>query len=578
MTRPRVKKKPTPHEKLATYREKRDFSVTPEPSGEAPTKKQSPSRGVAPRGAHPPERGRRANRRAGGEEKGSDQIEAGSFAYLIQKHAARRLHYDFRLELDGVLLSWAVPKGPSLDPKERRLAVRTEDHPIDYGDFEGVIPAGEYGGGTVMLWDRGTWEPIGDGRAGLEKGHLELVLHGERLRGRFHLVRTHGSPKARDNDKSWLLFKGKDEEVRVKDQPVDEELTSVTTGRTMEEIADERDRTWRSNRSEETKKAPQAKAARSAPKRSAVKAPAPALKDLVKQIPTSIAFTNLEKVLYQESGLTKAALLAYYAVVEPLMMPLVASRPLTLVRCPNGASQHCFFQKHAKDGVPKAIHRVPIEEDDGEVADYMAIDDRDGLLAAVQLGSLELHTWGCHVDKPEKPDLLVMDLDPDPTVPFARVIEAALEVRALLEGIGLDTWVKTTGGKGLHVCVPIARRIDWDQAKAFTKGIAETLVDRAPDRYTANMAKAQRKGKIFVDYLRNGRGATAIAPYSTRARAGAPVATPLDWTELDGDLDPLALDIRTLPDRIDRWKKDPWKDFVDCKQTISAKALAKYAR
>ncbi len=196
----------------------------------------------------------------------------------------------------------------------------------------------------------------------------------------------------------------------------------------------------------------------------------------------------------------------------------------------------------------------------------------------VQLGSLELHTWGCHVDKPEKPDLLVMDLDPDPTVPFARVIEAALEVRALFEGIGLDTWVKTTGGKGLHVCVPIARRIDWDQAKAFTKGIAETLVDRAPDRYTANMAKAQRKGKIFVDYLRNGRGATAIAPYSTRARAGAPVATPLDWTELDGDLDPLALDIRTLPDRIDRWKKDPWKDFVDCKQTISAKALAKYAR
>lgn len=570
MTRPRVKKKvtakatkkraPTAHEKLATYREKRDFGVTPEPSGD------------------------------------SAKVEAGSFAYLIQKHAARRLHYDFRLELDGVLLSWAVPKGPSLDPKERRLAVRTEDHPIDYGDFEGVIPAGEYGGGTVMLWDRGTWEPIGDGRAGLEKGHLEFVLHGERLRGRFHLVRTHGSGKARDADKSWLLikargdlippsrsahppvFKGKDQEVRVRDQPVDEELTSVTTGRTMEEIADERDRTWHSDRSEDTKKAPQAKAARSAPKRSVAQAPAPALKDLVKQIPTTIAFTNLDKVLYQESGLTKAALLAYYAVVEPLMMPLVANRPLTLVRCPNGASKHCFFQKHAKDGVPKAIHRVPIEEDDGESADYMAIDDRDGLLAAVQLGSLELHTWGCHIDKPEKPDLLVMDLDPDPTVPFARVIEAAQEVRALFEGAGLDTWVKTTGGKGLHVCVPIARRIDWEQAKAFTKGIAEALVERAPDRYTANMAKAQRKGKIFVDYLRNGRGATAIAPYSTRARAGATVATPLAWDELDEDLDPQAFNIRTLPERIDRWKKDPWAGFMSCKQSISAKALAKYAK
>lgn len=553
-------------QKLAKYRSMRDFKKTAEPSGKR-----------APRSAHD--------------------------SFVIQQHAARRLHYDFRLELDGVLLSWSVPKGPSLSPTERRLAVRTEDHPLDYADFEGIIPKGEYGGGTVCVWDRGTWRPEGDPHEGMRRGRLSFTLDGHKLQGKFHLVRT----KPQGTQETWLLFKSRDEAANENSDIVSEKPESVITGRTLDEIAADADRVWRSNRAAEpsamekrasriaaagkkpandednprknlfrnaqlaneaTKKARTTGKA-SAAQRSATSADVAAL---VKQLPLGFELTNLDKVLYPEQSLTKAQLIAYLAVVSDWMLPQLAGRPLTLVRCPEGRHKPCFFQKKIFPGSPKAIGTVEIEEEDGEVVEYMQVKDMPGLVGLAQLGTLEIHTWGCHSDKVERPDLMVFDLDPDVGLGWDRVALAAFDVRRRLDEIGFTSFVKTTGGKGLHVCAPIRRTIDWDDFKAFTKAFADKMVDDKPELYTSNVSKAARKGRIFVDYLRNGRNATFITPYSPRARAGAPVAVPITWEELAHGVDPASFTTTTVPVRLAELKQDPWDGIDDVDQAINAAA------
>jgi bifunctional non-homologous end joining protein LigD len=741
---------------LQRYREKRDFGVTPEPQGGARSKT--------------------------------------GFSYVIQKHAASHLHYDFRLELDGVLLSWAVPKGPSLDPKVRRLAMQTEDHPIDYGGFEGTIPEGEYGGGTVMVWDRGTWEPLDDARKAYAKGHLRFALHGDKLRGAWHLVRT---GKASEEKKGWLLFKSQDEEARTDGSIVEEQTNSALTGRTMEEIAKARDKVWHSNRAargaESFKKrrvAPPPKhdekldalvehgkagplPNKLSPQRATVvkkvptgsqwaheleydghrilarlddgevtlldetgddwTAKVPAIAELVAPLPfatalfdgeiavqrpdgttdrdllaealreggrndvtyfvfdvlhlngrdlrglplhqrkeilerataanrnprmhfsrhlvssgddffkaacklraqgvvskkldapyrsgksrdwvttkcvapqkkksaagkadgapkeastkakgtdktkskgksastTSVRMTHPERVLYPREGITKQELAEYYSAVSPWMVPHVANRPLTLVRCPQGVGKEKFFQKHTKPPLPPAIRAIPID-DEGTPAEYMAIDDEAGLLSLVQMSVLEIHTWGAHADDPEKPDFLVFDLDPDDAVKWSAVIACARLLRDALTQLGLESYVKTTGGKGLHVCVPIVRRVSWDEAKEFCRALTELLVRLNPTAYVATMSKAQRRGKIFIDFFRNGRGATFIAPYSTRAREGAPVAMPLAWDELSPKVEAGHFNVRNVMKRMSRLSDDPWKDASSKKQVLSAAAI-----
>jgi bifunctional non-homologous end joining protein LigD len=279
--------------------------------------------------------------------------------------------------------------------------------------------------------------------------------------------------------------------------------------------------------------------------------------------------THLDKVLYPEQGLRKGELLAYYAAVAPWMLPHVAGRPLTLVRCPDGRHRHCFYQKHPKDSVPSAIERVAI--DAGEP--YMAVRGVEGLLAAAQLGALELHTWVCHLDDLERPDQLVVDLDPDAAVPFEEVVRAALEVRERLAAFSLESFVKTTGGKGLHVVAPVARRLSWDEHKAFAIALAEAMAQDAPERFTANARKAQRRGRIFVDALRNARGATAVAPYSPRAREGAPVATPVTWSELQHGLDPRSFTVARVGERLAALRSDPWEGYAACaRQSVTRKA------
>ena len=508
---------------LQTYRTKRRFDITPEPRGKT---------------------GRCSGK-----------------AFVIQKHAARRLHYDLRLELGGVMKSWAVTRGPSLVPNEKRLAVHVEDHPIEYNKFEGTIPQGQYGGGTVMIWDRGRWKPEGDPHKGYREGHLSFHLDGKKLRGLWHLVRMH--KKSGEKRENWLLIKAHDEEARGPRDPdiLEEEPLSAATGRSMEEIASTQDAVARGNK----------------PVKKNARRPAKAAKARLNPVKTKAAgrhpakesaskLTHPDRVYWQDVGITKQGLAEYYTRVWKWMAPHVVGRVLALVRCPEGATADCFFQKHASAGVDKnRLHLVA--EPDGD--ESISVDDLDGVISLVQAGVLEIHTRGTTIDHLEEADRLVFDLDPGPGVGWKGVIAAAREVRERLTAVGLKSFLKTSGGKGLHVVLPI-RYTPWDEAKDFCRGIAEQMVAGAPDRYTATAKKSARANRIFVDYLRNSREATAVAPYSTRARPGAPVSTPIAWEELGSLPSSDRYTVLNLPQRLSHLHKDPWKDIGRLKQALPA--------
>ncbi|WP_294334513.1 DNA ligase D [uncultured Sphingomonas sp.] len=783
---------------LARYNAKRDFAKTAEPAGKV--------------------------------------AKTGGNRFLVQKHDATRLHWDFRLEVGGVLKSWAVTRGPSLDPDEKRLAVRTEDHPLSYADFEGTIPKGQYGGGTVMLWDSGTWAPVpGKSAKDLEKGHLHFVLHGERMNGEWLLIRL--KPRAKEKAQNWLLRKIDDAFAGATDELVETGLTSVTTGRTMQEIAEgaspkilprtgrgtkpqsglvegERGKGSRSRKGAARSKSPAfqqpqlatlvdtvptgnqwlheikydgyrtliatgaggpkiytrsgldwtakfpgiAEAAATLPpgalidgeivamkdgkpdfsalqeaisagggglllfafdllveagddltalpqidrkerlralivgaddrirfsehivgqgeklfasmcregfegvvsKRAdapyrgtrskawlkikctqrqefvilgwiastargrgfkslllgvngpeglvyagkvgtgfntetllsvrerldalatdtpAAKVPRPEARgahwvkpELVAEIafaeftaekvvrhasflglredkaadtviaeepaalpetaPSSIKISSRDRVIFPESKRTKGDLADYYAAVAPIALPWLAERPISLVRCPQGRAKQCFFQKHDAGSFGEQVHHVDIREKDGSTQPYLYVSDADGMLACVQMGTIEFHGWGSRVADVEKPDRLVFDLDPDEGLDFEVVKKAAEHLKAQLAEIGLTSWPMLSGGKGVHVVVPLVPQAEWPAAKSFCERFARALAQAEPERFTANLKKANRVGRIFIDYLRNQRGATAVLPYVARARANAPVAAPVTWTEL----------------------------------------------
>jgi len=816
---------------LETYRRKRDFKATAEP-------------------------------------KGSDAPAGSGDSFVIQKHAARRLHYDFRLELDGVLKSWAVTRGPSLVPGDKRLAVHVEDHPLEYGDFEGTIPKGEYGGGTVIVWDRGRWRPIGDPRKGYAKGHLDFELDGEKLHGRWHLARMRGKPN--EKRENWLLIKGDDEAARPTGSPdiLEEQPESVKTGRVVDEVAGEApgwsSKSGRIDPPEEPAKpkAPKLKRARKAaplpdfvePALATLVSKAPsgsrwvheikfdgyrlqarleggrvrlltragldwtakfgkplvaalaalaaetalidgelvvetdagasdfsalqadlsdgrtdrfvyyafdllhrdgvdllkapllerkaALQSLLSDappilrysthfeqggdtilrhacrlslegivskladgpyrsgrgkswvkskcserqelviagyVPSSISakaigslvlgyyeggelvhvgrvgtgytaavaedlfrrleplrvsaspfakrltadearqvkyvrpelvaevelrgwtadrhlrhasfrglredkpagevvreapvgdkssarprwqvkLTHPDRLYWPDDGVTKEGLADYYGQVWRRMAPFIVARPLALVRCPNGISKPCFFQKHVWQGASKAIRLVP-DPKDAKAEPMIGIDDLDGLIGLVQAGVLEVHPWGSTFAEPEKPDMIVMDLDPGEGVAWEAVIAAALEVKDRLEKAGLACFLKTSGGKGLHIVSPLRPQADWSVVKPFTKAVADAMAADSPDRFVATVSKAKRGGKILIDYLRNGRGATAVAPYSTRARPGAAVSMPLAWDELGPGLGPRYFTVANTPIRLANLRSDPWEGF-----------------
>ncbi|HEV7659454.1 MAG TPA: DNA ligase D [Allosphingosinicella sp.] len=783
-----------PDDPLATYNKKRDFAKTAEPAGKV-------ARG-----------------------KGKKLI------FMVQKHDATRLHYDLRLELEGTLKSWAVTRGPSLDPADKRLAVRTEDHPMSYATFEGTIPKGQYGGGTVMLWDRGLWipHPGKDPVKTLAEGHLHFTLEGERMKGEWILIRL--KPRGKERGENWLLRKIEDAHAGSPTGLVDTFLTSVKTGRTMDEIAagkkasvprrkpgsrttaelgpgfrrgtsfpkfkepqkatlvdsvpagsawlhemkydgyrclialaggkariytrtgldwtdkfpeiaeaaaaiqcdtalldgeivalddkgntgfsalqqaiseggrgltlflfdaleidgerleklpnierkqrlaallgdgvqpfilyadhiigkgeqlfgamcaagqegiiskkadapyrHARTKTWLKVKcthrqefviigwSESDKKgrgfralllglhedgklryagkvgtgfsqAIQLELRERLDKLATGKAPAPVprpeargahwvkpelvaeiafaqftadnvvrhasflglrgdkkAKEVVAEMPQAapepalddVRISNPDRVIFPESKVTKGELAAYYRAVGDIMAVWTASRPISLVRCPQGRAKKCFFQKHDSGTFGPHVHHVPIREKDGHNEDYLYFEDSAGVLACVQMGTIEFHGWGSKVADVEKPDRIVFDLDPDVGLDFELVKKAARDIKTHLADMGLTTFPMLTGGKGVHVVVPLTPEAEWPEVKDFAQRFALALAEAEPDRFTAALAKAKRTGRIFIDYLRNQRGATAIMPYSARAREGAPVAAPINWEELD---------------------------------------------
>jgi bifunctional non-homologous end joining protein LigD len=794
---------------LAKYNAKRDFAKTAEPAGKI--------------------------------------ARTGGNRFIVQKHDASRLHWDFRLEIDGVLKSWAVTRGPSLDPDEKRLAVRTEDHPLSYADFEGTIPQGEYGGGTVMLWDDGVWEPVeGKSAKDLEKGHLHFRLDGARMKGEWLLIRL--KPRGREKAENWLLRKIDDQYAGATDALVETGLTSVKTGRTMQEIAEGKKakilpgtgrgtsrRLVEGGRGERVAggSSPSTTASRRSPSPSrggsklpafqplqlatlvdtvptgndwlhevkydgyralvaigargpkiytrtgldwtdkfpgiaeaAAMLPGPALidgeivafkqgkpdfstlqeaisgggdgltmfafdllwqggedltrfpllarkerlrallqganariqfsehiqgageklfetmcregyegvvskradspyrgartknwlkikcihrqefviigwtpsnakgrgfrslllavngadglvyagkvgtgfntatlhdlrerfdaipiddapakvpraeargakwvkpkliaeiafaeftaenvvrhasfiglredkkaDDVVAEKPaplpeapaSTVRISSRERVIYPESGLTKGDLADYYAAIAPIALRWLGNRPISLVRCPQGRGKQCFFQKHDAGSFGEHVHHVDVREKDGSVEPYLYVDDADGMLACVQMGTIEFHGWGSLVADIEKPDRLVFDLDPDEGLDFGTVKKAAGDLKGNLADIGLTSWPMLTGGKGVHIVVPLVPRAEWPEVKSFCERFARALAQAEPERFTANLKKVERKGKIFIDYLRNQRGSTAVLPYVARARETAPVAAPITWTEL----------------------------------------------
>jgi len=797
---------------LKSYRHKRHFEETREPRGALP-----------------------------------DRRESGAL-YVVQKHDARRLHYDFRLELEGVLLSWAVARGPSYDPKQKRLAIRTEDHPLEYGQFEGTIPKGNYGGGTVMLWDTGHWTPLGDPREGLEKGKLAFELHGKRLRGRWALVRLRPRPK--DKKENWLLVKENDAFANSRADLLDSETTSIVSGREMDEISQikgdadaksgmpdlpdfvepmlarlvdqpPRGRDWlfeikydgyraliatdrkrikiftRSGEDWTRKFRPVAEAvaalklpsvlldseivvvepsgrtnfaalaaalsgakkplscfvfdllslegedwrirplaARKArlkkllgtqeatasvqysevfegdgvallkaacahelegimakradsPYRSgrhgdwlkikcghtqelvvigfagserrrafasllmAVQEPdglryagrvgsgfseavleqlgrwrdnnlrqtppcnVPAIwrrgvswvkPELVAQVAFAgwtrdglirhgrfiglredkkatavkreipmktnldINLTHPERIVYPDLGVTKADVAAYIQAASPLMLPLVAGRFMTLVRCQNGTDKPCFFQRHLMPGFGKAWHSAEFSTKDGDRKSFIYFDEPEALLAAVQMGVLEFHIWGARRTAPEKPDRMVFDLDPDPSVAFDAVKAASFRMRDVLGALGLQSLPLLSGGKGIHVVVPLVPSHEWPMVKEFAAALAARLVADAPDQFIATMSKAKRKGKIFIDHFRNEVGATAIAPFSPRARPDAAVAWPVSWAELEKIETANAMSLRAAKAAIEKGANS-WAGYDKLYRTLSVAAI-----
>jgi bifunctional non-homologous end joining protein LigD len=522
---------------LEIYRKKRKFGVTAEP------------------------RGRKARR--------------GGDAYVIQKHAARRLHYDLRLELDGVMKSWAVTRGPSLDPGEKRLAVQVEDHPIEYNTFEGTIPQGEYGGGTVLIWDRGHWASEGDPHKGYAKGHLDFVLEGEKLHGRWHLVRMRGSERGRKN---WLLIKGNDEAsrgARGKDI-LAEKPRSVVTGRSIEEIAagSGKKRVWHGNRDDKkanvkqkkpvTKSRARAKsaaAATAASKKSGRVEARAAKKSKGSSDIANVHLTHPDRVYWADVGVTKEVLAGYYVSVWDYMAPHVLDRPLAIVRCPQGTAGECFFQKHIASNIKQSPLRHAV---DAKEHDVIAVEKLDDLIALVQSGALEVHVRGSKLGRLEMCDRIVFDLDPGEGVGWKQIVAAAQETRDRLTALKLQSFAKLSGGKGIHVVVPIDGA-DWDAAKAFTARFTLAMAADSPKLYLAKMTKVLRLGKIFIDYFRNSREATSVAAYSTRARAGAPVSAPVSWPALARTTGSNQFTVLNIEKQL---KSNPWAGIGKVRQRL----------
>lgn len=457
---------------LKKYQQKRNFAITKEPKGKVQKTKSS------------------------------------KLKYVIQHHWARKEHFDLRLEYNGVYVSFAVPKGPSYNAKDKRLAVKVEDHPLSYGSFEGNIPKGEYGAGTVMLFDKGYWHPNNEHKPDFNKGTIKFTINGKRLKGSFALIKVQG-------ENNWLLIKEHDKyenQININDFK-----TSIKTGRTMKEIAGNIHMTKKEK---------------------------------------TINITSPDKIIFAKDKITKEDIFNYYQKVGKRIMPYLENRLISTVRCPNGNLSDTFYMKHLSDDNKDAGKKL-IKGTDSDKRDYYYFKNINGLLYEVQMNSFEFHIWGCPQNSINVPDLLVFDLDPDKGLSLDRVRQGAKDLKKVLDKLKLKSYLKTSGGKGYHIYVPL-KCPSWKKLEEISAGISKILVESYPERYTTNMRKEKRKNKIFIDYFRNKKGATSVCPYSLRLKDKPAVSCPISWKELD-TVKPDEITIKNIDARLK--KKDPWSGF-----------------
>ena len=551
---------------LKEYKQKRSFSKTPEPKGGKPGEK--------------------------------------SLLFVVQKHAASHLHYDFRLEMDGVLKSWAIPKGPSLDPADKRLAMQVEDHPFDYKDFEGIIPQGNYGAGTVMVWDTGTYEPLEEikGAGGskelktvtgtkaaqnkvllkeLTSGSLKFRLNGKKLKGEFALVQTKGR-----GDNSWLLIKHRDKYAT--DKPVIDKDKSVVSKKTLEQIAKNPESAqWESNKKTSgpratavpktarnaanatkaaTASGTKTTAAKSSAKTKIARNAAPtavATKERKELIPAGeetqtvkiagheLTFQHLSKIFWPKEKYTKRDLLNYYYQIAPYILPYLKNRPQSLNRHPNGITGPGFYQKNVSGKVPDWITTFPYHTaEDPEEKEFLVCTDEASIIYMISLGCIELNPWSSRVSAPDNPDWCIIDLDPDKKTTFDQVIEAAQVTKKVLDAAGVDSYCKTSGSTGLHVYFPLGAKYSYEHSKEFARLVVELVHSEIPDYTTLERTVSQRKGRMYLDFLQNRPQATIAAPYSVRPKPGATVSAPLHWEEVKKGLTMQEFTIRTMLERV----------------------------
>lgn len=417
--------------------------------------------------------------------------------FCVQHHIARKDHFDFRLEYNGTMSSWAIPKGPSYNPKDKRLAIKVEDHPISYKNFEGTIPKGEYGAGTVMLFDLGYYKIIK-----YEKKLIKVILYGKRLKGMWTLTYF--------KDDNWLLIKDHDFYENYID--ITKYKRSIKTNRTMKEIKDN-----------EKKK--------------------------------EILLTSPNKKII--GNITKKVIFNYYKNVAPYMMPYLENRIISVVKAPSGINNKIFFKKHLENQ-KRYLEKINISSKNDKEKDYYYILDEIGLLSEVQMNSYEFHIWGSNASNKNKPNMMVFDLDPDKSLSLDKLRLGVKYLKEILDNLNLKSFLKTSGGKGYHICIPFKNNLTWKKFYKISEDIANIIENTHSELFTTNNRKEKRKNKIFIDYLRNQKSATFVAPYSVRLRKNAPVSMPIAWYELD-KIKPNEITIYKAIKRLK--KKDPWKDF-----------------
>jgi bifunctional non-homologous end joining protein LigD len=513
---------------LETYHKKRDFKRTPEPRGKLS----------------------KVNRHR----------------FVVQEHHASMLHFDFRLEMDGVLKSWSVRKGPSLDPADRRLAVTTEDHPVEYLKFEGHIPVGNYGAGQHMIWDEGKYELVmnDDALHQLEGGRLKFRLHGKKLRGEFNLVRLGG----RDNQ--WLLIKGKDEfaeagwklDLLVKDDKWEAETRRKKTAESGTKNKSGV-RVIKSRKSVAEKAIPASRAFK--------------MKDLsgdlaVKVGGDVVALTNLDKVYWPDEGYTKGDLIKYYFEVAKYILPYLKDRPLIMKRYPNGINGP-FFHQHDVNEAPAYVHTETLEVE-GHTVDYILGDNLSTLIYMANLGAIERHPWHSRVRNIDRPDWFVFDLDPQ-GVEWDQICEVALSCKEILDSLGLDSYAKTSGSRGIHVYVPIKPKYSYEQIADFALRVARLVEQKNPDVATLERSlKKRKKARIYFDHMQNARGKSVVAPYSVRPKPGATVSAPLEWSEVKRKKVTISdFTIKNMLERLRR-KGDLFKPVLGNRQSLD-RAMSK---